>query len=746
MTIHLSSGPRDEKRDSFHDDHSHIQQSDLDDNFGFPEECKSLSPLVLDVLNPTTYDDQLSLHADTLAIVDREERQEDRLADWPPQSILDLLERSPSQDSNNSTGDRDSALPSLWPLRRRSWDSSSCSPIDHHLSIAMSPPSQYAFSGRGDRGHRLDGTTMRMSQDLAGDNNYDSSSNDIKQASAVDELTRLSPSTGGLGQPDCPSLGLGLHAQGVTHPSHLMWGATSGFGDPTTIPSQGSSGQPTLRIHDNRTHGTSTSRVDAFPSPLSPVSDSSSTATVTRDSSAAAKGEQRQLDAPQKLHEGRLAAGWTINGSTGTVPDGLAATTAEASDSSLDSDGDDSQVEADLERISVSPDPTKLRLPVRLPRPPLRVLSDPHQDLRRHLLRHGMRQEAMTFASAGMPADYILHGYMTAIHGGPPALLEQSSLLLSRHEADVARQMAQKKGKQMMNSSTGGGSSGISGRSSGLEASAGPPPVEDRLPESLHFDLERLDLQALKNNTLPTHVLAVHPTTWPPNGTKHDRVGQDSAPAGLSSSSSSSPPSSSPLPRRQRRAVGMLLPIHSLPYVLQCVSLPALPPADSTSTTGTKELPVVSVRVPRPDAFSMTHRWIYNHDSAMLLRTLIPAQVPLTGVLKVTTSSPSSFEARPDEGRQGTSASARAIFQHIVDHLQTNAGVTSSLPAGLHRKRTELLTHLEKVQAAWSNGLAIGVAPNLYWKTLERAWELLLGPLLLVLEEQKRAKHASESG
>lgn len=327
--------------------------------------------------------------------------------------------------------------------------------------------------------------------------------------------------------------------------------------------------------------------------------------------------------------------------------------------------------EEPFERSSTRSAP--LTLPIRLPDPPLWVLSSPYQDLRRHLIRHGMRGEADVYAP--LPPDYALHGYMTAIPGGPPALVEQSARLLLDHEAEVARQMARSK---------------LDERSADLQS---PNRVAERLPEALHFDLEGIDHRTIAENIIPTHILAAH----------------------------------SSISRKDRPPMGMLLPIHSLPYILQCVSLPALPPTDMSQAmaTGTLEMPVVSVIMPRPDMFPLTHRFVYNRDTVGLLAELLPVRLverliqedckdtsdAKTGDLgtSIRHSAPSD-----DAGDPGP-----RLLRHCVELLAT--GTT----------KAELLQRLSQVHACWANGLAIGFAPSIYWETLSKAWSFLISALQL---------------
>ncbi|CAO1615794.1 unnamed protein product [Parajaminaea phylloscopi] len=335
-------------------------------------------------------------------------------------------------------------------------------------------------------------------------------------------------------------------------------------------------------------------------------------------------------------------------------------------ESRSDDEGDDD--DDSFEPETVSPLQEEIRLPLKLPPPDLHVLSSPYTDMRRHLIRHGMRSEADVYAD--LPPDYALHGYMTAIPGGPPALLQQSSLLLRQHHLEVARQMAR----------------------SGLPPTSGRPgdvhAAEQTLPEALYFDFDSLNQQAVADSTLPTHVLAVHSSVVSPG----------------------------------QRPAGMLIPIHSLPYILQCVSLTALPATDiaRAATAGTLEVPIVSILVPRPKDFPLTHRFIYNRDTMALLTDLLPVQA----IDRLLVSRAPHLARALDEGQEGSS---NDLLESCVDLL--SQGTTES----------DLLEYLAKVHACWANGVAIGLAPSIYWDTLSKAWDFLIS----ALQVQRRRRGAS---
>lgn len=344
-----------------------------------------------------------------------------------------------------------------------------------------------------------------------------------------------------------------------------------------------------------------------------------------------------------------------------------------------------------------------VKLPLKLPRPQLQILSDPYKDLNLHLRRHGLYTEAQTFAQAKIPTDYILHAYMTAMCG-PTGLFEQTSQFLSRQQEEVARQMAR----------------------SELQREKTDPCA--KLPEALLLDVDTLDQAAEKDGVTPTHVFAIHPCT-----TTNKTDGETAA---SSSSSSKSP-----------RKDGMLLPIHAMPYVLQCASLPALPSITPSTTTGIKEVPIVSLKVPQPQDFPLTHRFIYDHDATELMCNLLPiswitSTLNRENALNVNEGGDSrqddqtSQQQQPEDLEQSSSrSSSLATSDPIVasspetEPHPSNFTVAHTVHTLSQLQVIDLLRHAQTIQACWANGVAIGLLSELYWQTLDRAWNLVIASL-----------------
>jgi hypothetical protein len=115
------------------------------------------------------------------------------------------------------------------------------------------------------------------------------------------------------------------------------------------------------------------------------------------------------------------------------------------------------------------------RLPLRLPRPPICMISDPYADLGAHLRRHGLTIEADAFDGTDMTVDFALRGWIAQSAGGAERLLNETNVFLSQHAKAVQSQLA----------TTG-------------------------LPAHLDVAVADLDNLADDHGLTPTHFLAVH--------------------------------------------------------------------------------------------------------------------------------------------------------------------------------------------------------------------------------------------
>jgi hypothetical protein len=105
-------------------------------------------------------------------------------------------------------------------------------------------------------------------------------------------------------------------------------------------------------------------------------------------------------------------------------------------------------------------------------------------------------------------------------------------------------------------------------------------------PAHLTIPWEDLDKTADKLGTTPTHVLRVH---------------------------------------KSASTLALLFPCHALVYALQCGSLPCLSSSGFSQEQGSHRLfPLIALPVPRPDAFSISHRYLSTRDTSALLDEVLP--------------------------------------------------------------------------------------------------------------------------
>jgi hypothetical protein len=124
----------------------------------------------------------------------------------------------------------------------------------------------------------------------------------------------------------------------------------------------------------------------------------------------------------------------------------------------------------------------------------------------------------------------------------------------------------------------------------------------------------------------------------------------------------------------------LLAPVHGLNWALKSPQLASL----SRSKTPTEEmvlrggeivLPVVELNLPSKKAFSVLHDWVYLSSTTRLFESLM---------------------------KEGELSQERGDSQEGV------------------------IERLELVQGLWQNVMALGVADDELWKTMERAWDALM--------------------
>ncbi|PWN45398.1 hypothetical protein IE81DRAFT_359637 [Ceraceosorus guamensis] len=236
-----------------------------------------------------------------------------------------------------------------------------------------------------------------------------------------------------------------------------------------------------------------------------------------------------------------------------------------------------------------------------------------------------------------------------------------------------------------------------------------PDFVRDHLPDRISLHNQTLALTPvlgavskvlLETDTVPSHVAIPSSLAASAGSVSHLLVVRPS-PAGPASSSNQSTSGNK----------GLLLPIHALPYVIDCVTLPPLPLAQAGY------LSTIEICVPSPERFGTIHRYIYTRDGAALLAELLP--------LKFLSRNVDAASMKPEH-------EAWAAGRHNADD-----GVTSAVDVAAGRSIEALSTlpssvlfaHAHSIHAAWGNSVAIGLLDRQFWQALEKAWSLIVGAI-----------------
>lgn len=153
----------------------------------------------------------------------------------------------------------------------------------------------------------------------------------------------------------------------------------------------------------------------------------------------------------------------------------------------------------------------------------------------------------------------------------------------------------------------------------------------------------------------------------------------------------------------------LLLPVHGLLWASKAKELsilssapahqpthPILPSSSSTAPEATKGcLPVVHLQMPSSIAVPLVQSWIYNASPQTLLKLLLPPLAPVSPSL------------------------APLVHCDILSIANELA----------HQPAAVLLKHINLVHSCWQDGAAIGLVEVDYWKTLARAWSVLMSAL-----------------
>jgi hypothetical protein len=147
-----------------------------------------------------------------------------------------------------------------------------------------------------------------------------------------------------------------------------------------------------------------------------------------------------------------------------------------------------------------------------------------------------------------------------------------------------------------------------------------------------------------------------------------------------------------------------LFPIHGIVFASHCANLPRLH-AGSQQHSHTLQLPILTLSIPSPGAFSLIHSYLYTRSLEDLLSCLIPL--------------PSSF--------------VRNITAEAIQHTMTSRSKLHKLSMYLCSSSAEtsqsIMSHASHVKELWQDCAALGVQSAELWECIDLAWEVVLGAL-----------------
>jgi hypothetical protein len=142
-----------------------------------------------------------------------------------------------------------------------------------------------------------------------------------------------------------------------------------------------------------------------------------------------------------------------------------------------------------------------------------------------------------------------------------------------------------------------------------------------------------------------------------------------------------------------------LYPCHHLLFAAQCTKLPALPPSRPQVIEGQVTLPVVSISLPSPETFPLVRDFLYTRGCDRFLASLMPSL---------------SSKDIPQAG-SGSSGIVPALSRALSQTLSTE----------------KLMERAMMIHGVWANACALGVVDESLWRSMETAWAIVTGALVL---------------
>lgn len=341
------------------------------------------------------------------------------------------------------------------------------------------------------------------------------------------------------------------------------------------------------------------------------------------------------------------------------------------------SDASTVQIKQKLPQKAASSHPVQVsHIPLHLPDPPIVRISDPHVDLKQHLVRHGMYGDVKALSAAeGITADYLLEKWvLTASQSGPESLLNESSTFLNENRCgDLIRE-------QLLHAQQ----------------------VDGGMPTQFTVPMNRLSALSAEA-ILPDRMLAIY-------GRESDEKGF-MVPA---------------------HSMLYILQCVTLP------SFASFSPGHDEDKINFT-LHVVPVCVPAPKLFGVVHRFVYTHSLTSLLEELLPMRF-LARYCKTfysntgfdfTTDCLSGFDRLTSHGRAEVVNPVNIMDQNSATQTKTPATAlpVQAVAALSQLASSSLLQIAFKIRSVYANGVAIGLLENSFWRLLKRVWSLIVAAL-----------------
>ena len=155
-----------------------------------------------------------------------------------------------------------------------------------------------------------------------------------------------------------------------------------------------------------------------------------------------------------------------------------------------------------------------------------------------------------------------------------------------------------------------------------------------------------------------------------------------------------------------------LIATHSLVLAAHCASLPRMPYSYTQVRNGAVTIPVIPLSVPSPAAFQTLHQYLYSHNIAQLLSTLIPSIPP---------QFLSTLSSQSIRSTLGTGSKLHQLSAHCFSQTRAEGGHPTQI----------LMGQAQHINALWRNAVALGCSDNDLWDVIDLAWEVILGSLNL---------------